>query len=49
MFRVRLKTTGKPYYPVERVEKWRMVNVEDRRQEDGELAFWLVLCERVEF
>jgi hypothetical protein len=49
MFRIRLNAEGKPYYPIERVEKWRCVNVEDRRQENGELAFWLVLCERVEF
>ena len=49
LFRIRLNTEGKPYYPVERIEKWRAVNVEDRRQESGELAFWLVLCERVEF
>jgi len=49
MFRIRLNAEGKPYYPIERIEKWRCVNVEDRRQESGELAFWLVLCERVEF
>ena len=49
LFRIRLDSEGKPYYPIERVEKWRCVNVEDRRQENGELAFWLVLCERVEF
>jgi hypothetical protein len=49
MFRIRLDMNGKPYYPVERVEKWRCVNVEDRRQENGEVAFWLILCERVEF
>ena len=49
MFRIRLNVEGKPYYPVERVEKWRCVNVEDRRQENGEVAFWLILCERVEF
>lgn len=49
MFRIRLDVDGKPYYPFERVEKWRMVNVEDRRQENGEVAFWLILCERVEF
>lgn len=48
-FRIRLDLAGKPYYPIERVEKWRAVNVEDRRQESGELAFWLTLCERVEF
>jgi len=49
MFRIRMDSEGKPYYPIERTEKWRCVNVEDRRQENGELAFWLVLCERVEF
>lgn len=49
LFRIRLNAEGKPYYPIERVEKWRCVNVEDRRQENGELAFWLVLCERAEF
>lgn len=49
VFRIKLNVDGKPYYPIERVEKWRAVNVEDRRQERGELAFWLVLCERVEF
>lgn len=49
LFRIKLDLNGKPYYPVERVDKWRAVNVEDRRQEGGVLAFWLVLCERVEF
>ena len=49
LFRIRMDSDGKPYYPIERTEKWRCVNVEDRRQENGELAFWLCLCERVEF
>jgi hypothetical protein len=49
VFRIKLNNDGKPYYPIERVEKWRAVAVEDRRQENGEIAFWILVCERVEF
>jgi hypothetical protein len=49
LFRIKITVDGKPYYPIERIEKWRAVHVEDRRQEGGIVAFWLVLCERVDF
>lgn len=48
MFRIRTNEDGATYYPVQRIEKWRVVHAEDRREERGRIAFYICLCERVE-
>lgn len=48
IYRVETNSEGNAYYPVRRLEKWRIVNVEDRRQEHRKVAFYICVCERVE-
>lgn len=48
IFRIRTNIDGKPYYPVERIEKWRLTNVEDKRAEGGKLMYFICVCERTE-
>lgn len=48
IFRVETTEDGSAYYPVRRLEKWRVRNVEDRRQERRKVAFYICVCERVE-
>lgn len=48
IYRIRLNDEGNIYYPIERIEKWRVVNVEDKRYDRARLAYNLCLCEREE-
>lgn len=48
IFRLKMKADGTLYYPTERIEKWRVAQALDRRQEHAVLAFWICLCKRVE-
>ena len=48
IFRIRINTEGNPYYPTERIEKWRVTGVEDKRAEGGKLIYNICLCERTE-
>jgi len=48
VFRVATNEEGSAYYPVRRIEKWRIRNVEDRRKEHRKVAFYTCVCERVE-
>jgi len=48
IFRLDTNSEGNAYYPVRRLEKWRIVNVEDRRQERRKVAFYICVCERIE-
>lgn len=48
IFRLNTNKDGNAYYPIERIEKWKVVNVEDRRQEKRKVAFYICVCERVE-
>ena len=48
IYRISLNDDGNPYYPIERTEKWRVVNVEDKRYENAKIAYNLCLCERSE-
>lgn len=48
VYRIRTDIDGSPYYPIEKIEKWRIVNSEDRREEGGAIAFFICLCERLE-
>ena len=48
IFRVRLNDAGSLYYPIERIEKWRITGVENKRYDRGKLAYYICLCEREE-
>ena len=48
IFRVRLNNEGSIYYPIERVEKWKITAVEDKRYDRARLAYYICLCEREE-
>jgi hypothetical protein len=48
IFRVRLNDAGSLYYPIERIEKWKIVAVEDKRYDRARLAYYICLCEREE-
>lgn len=48
LFRLRTLEDGSTYYPVDRIETWRITHVEDRRQEKRKIAFFIVLLERIE-
>ena len=48
IFRVRLNDEGSIYYPIERIEKWKIVAVEDKRYDRARLAYYICLCEREE-
>lgn len=48
IFRIELNDDGNPYYPISRIEKWRIVNVEDKRYDGAKIAYNLCLCERNE-
>jgi hypothetical protein len=48
IYRISTTEDGAAYYPIERIEKWRIVGAEDRREEGSKIAFWICLCERVE-
>jgi hypothetical protein len=46
--RVRLNDAGSLYYPIERIEKWKITAVEDKRYDRARLAYYICLCEREE-
>jgi hypothetical protein len=46
--RVRLNDEGSVYYPIERIEKWKITAVEDKRYDRARLAYYICLCEREE-
>ena len=46
IYRIRTNTHGKIYYPIERIEKWVLTGVEDRRYDDGKIAYFLCVGER---
>ncbi len=46
IFRLRLNDEGGIYYPIERIEKWRITGVEDKRYDRAKLAYYICLCER---
>jgi len=48
IFRVRLNDAGSLYYPIERIEKWKITAVEDKRYDRARLAYYICLCEREE-
>ena len=48
IFRVRLNDIGSLYYPIERIEKWKIVAIEDKRYDRARLAYYICLCEREE-
>ena len=48
IFRVRLNDEGSLYYPIERIEKWKINAVEDKRYDKARLAYYICLCEREE-
>lgn len=49
IFRIDLNSAGSIYYPdVERIEKWKITAVEDKRYDRARLAYYICLCEREE-
>jgi len=46
IFRVRLNDAGSLYYPIERIEKWKINAIEDKRYDRARLAYYICLCER---
>lgn len=48
IFRIRLNTEGAIYYPIDRIEKWKITAVEDKRYDRGRIAYFICLCEREE-
>lgn len=48
IFRVRLTDTGSIYYPIDRVQKWKITGVEDKRYDRARVAYYICLCEREE-
>lgn len=47
IFRVRTSADGSAYYPIERIEKWRVIHALDRREQSRKLAFWICMCKQV--
>jgi hypothetical protein len=49
IFRLGLNDSGSIYYPnIERIEKWKITGVEDKRYDRSRLAYYICLCEREE-
>ena len=48
IFRIRLNDVGSVYYPVDRIEKWKITGIEDKRYDKARLAYYICLCEREE-
>lgn len=48
IYRLKLNDEGALYYPIERVEKWKISAVEDKRYDRARLAYYICLCEREE-
>ena len=48
IFRIRLNDDGSIYYytGIERIEKWEITAVEDKRYDRARLAYYICLCER---
>lgn len=45
LYRIKTNNDGSAYYPVQRIEKWNILEVEDRRQEHSKVAFYICVCE----
>lgn len=48
LYRVETSEDGSAYYPIRRMDEWRVVHAEERREEHRKMAFYICVCEREE-